>query len=321
MKRTPCFTGGFVALMFAMAPPAAAQAPIFVDNDKVDCPTAAFTTISAAVNAAPAAATILVCPGTYVNERVVLTAAKNNMQLIAFGAPGTVILDGTNPSATFRPPNHGFFLNGAGGVLILGFTLTRYFEEIRLTNAHYNTIRRNIMTQAGHDGITLGGSMDNLIEHNVVFDNLSGNACGINLLGASRDNVVRHNVVSNTNWGILVQGNSTGNIVFSNVATNNRSHGILNWGSSGTRIENKRVERNGTGGVSVLFPEGPRAGIGVQRNQAGGVLSNNVTVGHNRGVNNRDVDLFWDQQGAGNTFVSNRCVTSDPSTLRCEPPE
>lgn len=320
MKRT-YFTWGLVALMLAMAPPAGAQAPIYVDDDKVDCPLATFNTISAAVNASPDGATIFVCRGTYVNERVVLTSAKNNMQLIALGGPGTVVLDGTDPSPTFRPPNHGFFLNGAGGVLILGFTLTRYFEEIRLTNAHFNTIRRNSMTQAGHDGITLVGSNDNLIEHNFAFDNPSANACGINVAGRSHNNVIRHNLVTNSNWGIQVVGRSTGNAVFSNIATNNRSHGIRNQGSSGTRIENNRVERNGTGGVSSLAPEGPRAGIGVQRNQADGVLSSNVTVGNNRASNNRDVDLFWDQQGTGNSFENNRCVTPDPNTIRCAPPE
>lgn len=199
MKRIACFTVGMLALMLALAPPAAAQTPIFVDDDKVDCPRATFTSVSAAVDASPEGSTIFVCPGTYVNERVVLTSAKNNMQLIALGGPGTVVLDGTDPSATFRAPNHAFFLNGAGGVLILGFTLTRYFEDIRLVNAHFNTIRRNSMTQAGHDGIRVTASTNNLIEHNFAFDNPDAIACGINIDGGSRDNVVRHNLVSNNN--------------------------------------------------------------------------------------------------------------------------
>jgi len=38
---------------------------LLVDDDKVQCPTAGFTTIQAAVDAAPAGATIRVCAGTY----------------------------------------------------------------------------------------------------------------------------------------------------------------------------------------------------------------------------------------------------------------
>lgn len=319
MKRTAYFSWGLMVLMLALASPAGAQAPIFVDDDNADCPQATFNTIQAAVNASPPGATILVCPGIYVNERVVLTGAKNGIQLIAVGRPGTVVLDGTDPSFGFTPNNHGFFLNGTSGVLIQGFALTRYFEEIRLTNANNNIIRRNMMTEAGHDGVTLVGSSGNLIEHNISFDNPSANACGINVVGASDNNVIRHNFLSNNNWGINIQNGPTGNIVFSNVAVNNRSHGILNRRASGTRIENNRVDGNGTGGVSTLFPGGPRAGIGIQSIVSGPPAihgpSNNVTVARNRAFNNTVVDLFWDQQGAGNAFENNHCVTSDPDGL------
>ena len=38
---------------------------LVVDDDRVQCPTAGFTKIQDAVNAAPAGATIRVCAGTY----------------------------------------------------------------------------------------------------------------------------------------------------------------------------------------------------------------------------------------------------------------
>jgi hypothetical protein len=41
---------------------------LLVDDDKVECPTAGFTTIQAAVDAAPAGATIRVCAGTYTEQ-------------------------------------------------------------------------------------------------------------------------------------------------------------------------------------------------------------------------------------------------------------
>ncbi|HUF27725.1 MAG TPA: right-handed parallel beta-helix repeat-containing protein [Gemmatimonadaceae bacterium] len=298
-----------------------------MDDDGADCPRAGYSSIQAAVDAAGSGVAILVCAGTY-NERVLITGeAKNGLRLHAHGEPGTVVLDGTGlpaPGAPGSPTgNHGVHLLNVSEVLIEGFTLRAYFENIRLTNAHGNTIRKNHTTAAGHDGVTLVNSAANVIEHNVSFDNVGPNACGINVAGpGSGRNVIRHNVVSDNNWGINVQGGPTDNIVFGNVAVNNRSHGIINRGSSGTRIENNHVEGNGRGGAnSLLFPGGPRAGIGVQRivTPAGvpDIPSHNVTVARNWAFDQFDmiVDVFWDGQGGGNAFVNNHCVTSNPDGL------
>jgi hypothetical protein len=46
----------------------AASAGIVVDNDKAQCPKAGYRTISRALAAAPAGATVVVCPGTYVEH-------------------------------------------------------------------------------------------------------------------------------------------------------------------------------------------------------------------------------------------------------------
>lgn len=292
---------------------------LVVDDDGADCPRAGHSTIQAAVDAADPGVTILVCAGTY-NERVVITGeAKNGLRLLAQGKPGTVVLDGEDP--TPFAGNHAFHLLDVSGVLIQGFTVRAYFENIKLTDASGNTIRKNRTTAAGHDGINLVNSAGNVIEHNLSFDNPSANACGVNVVGSgSVRNVIRHNVLDSNNWGILIQPGTTENIVFNNVAVNNRSHGILNRGSSGTRIENNRVEGSGTGGVSALIPGGPRAGIGVQRAifvDGSVLLSNDVTVARNRAFNQFDmiVDLFWDEQGTGNAFVNNGCDASSPDGL------
>jgi parallel beta-helix repeat protein len=306
MKRTAYFSLGVVALVLTLGPSAGAQ-PIFVDDDGADCVQATCNTIQAAVDAASPGATILVCPGTYVDERVVLTAATNNLQLIAVGAPGTVLLDGTNNSCAIAN-NHGFLLNGASSVLVQGFALIRYCEEIRLTNANGNTIRRNMMTEAGHDGITLVASSGNLIEHNTAFDNPSANACGINIIGGSTNNLVRNNVVENNEWGIQIAGPpTTGNVVFHNSALDNRGNGIRNvGGASGTVIEGNRAFRNG------LDP-GPNTGAtnaGI-RIESGA----DIRVVRNHAFDNQLVDIRSDVAPGAATFENNHCVTSDPFGL------
>jgi nitrous oxidase accessory protein NosD len=65
----------------------AADGPnLVVDDDKVQCPTAAFTKIQDAVNAAPAGATIRVCAGTY-NEQVSI-----NKNIEIRGDNGAIVL-------------------------------------------------------------------------------------------------------------------------------------------------------------------------------------------------------------------------------------
>jgi parallel beta-helix repeat protein len=212
------------------------------------------------------------------------------------GEPDTVVLDGVTP---FPPPaNHAFHLVNVTDVNIEGFTVRRYFENIRMTGGGGNTIRKNRTTAAGHDGIFAFNSADNLIEHNVSFDNPSGNACGVNIAGAgSVGNLVRHNTLFNNNWGINIQGGATNTVAFNNESRGNRSHGIINRGAAtnGSTIENNRVENNPTG-------------IEIQ-------LSSGLTVARNHAFHNTTFDLV--NGGVNNTFVNNHCETSLPAGL-CE---
>lgn len=274
---------------------AAAQAPLKVDDDAADCPDAAYGTIQAAVDAAEAGTRILVCGGIY-RERVVISGdAKNGLWLVAHGEPGTVVLDGDNPSHAL-PFNHALHLLNVSGVLIEGFSVREYFENIKITGGGGNTIRKNHTTAAGHDGIFALNSAHNLIEHNVSFDNLSGNACGVNVAGpGSVGNVVRHNDLINNNWGIRIQGGATNTIAFGNVSRNNRSHGIQNVGTAttGATIENNDAFSNPTG-IAVTGSSG-------------------VRVVRNRAFANTTFDLVW--EGVENEFVHNHCNTSSPGGL------
>jgi parallel beta-helix repeat protein len=298
MKRRTTFILVAAALALLAAPTGRTGPTFKVDDDKAQCPDAQFTSIQAAVAAAPAGAKILVCAGTY-HERVAVT--KNNLTIKRKGKPGSVIVDGDN---LMTPVPAAFQLQNVSGVRIEGFMIRRGHEaDILLINADRNRIRKNVVTLAGHDGIELlQGSAHNVIDHNVSIDNLAGNACGIQIRDAGSDsNVVRHNRAINNNWGIRIGFGAIANVVAHNQALRNRAFGILNGFTAGVaRPANGTVIRNNR----VFNNVGP--GIAVQ-------VSTGVVVKNNRAFRNNP-DLFWDGFGA-NAFANNHCATSVPPGL------
>ena len=111
-----------------------ASPTILVDDDGRQC-RGALTTIQAAVAAASAGATILVCPGTYHGSVDIVGPSKNGIQLIAKGKgkgegdddeiddedgarnEGKVVLAGNHTQ------ENGFYLQDVSGVRIQGFTV------------------------------------------------------------------------------------------------------------------------------------------------------------------------------------------------------
>ena len=280
---------------------------LIVDDDRLQCRDADFTSIQAAVDAAIPPATILVCAGTYY-EWVLIT--KDDLRLLAKGQPGDVMLDGQNIPAPLpcSPTNllavrcAGFELRGADGNLIEGFLVRRYWEAgiwLRERSSG-NTIRKNLTTESPHhDGIQVANALNNIIEHNTSFRNFAPalNACGINVAAGSAGNVVRHNESFENDFGIQVAGGSANNVILHNESHDNRRFGIRNVvGSNGTLIENNRV----------LDHPGP--GIFITQ-------SSGVTVARNKAFDNVP-DLSWDGFGA-NEFLNNHCRTSVPPGL-CE---
>lgn len=293
MKSRLLLAAGIAAALVAFAPPAWAGGPPIVVDDGTDCTNPDAATISSGVALASPGDTILVCAGTYQES---VTVSTNGISIVAKGEPGTVVLDANDAFA-------GFHLLNVSGVLIEGFTIREGHEaDIFGTNADSNTLRKNTLTAAGHDGIELtSGSSGNLIEHNLSIDNLFINACGIQIAGAgSTGNLIRHNVVINNAFGVQIAGGATGNVVFNNLATDNRRVGIRNINSNGTLIQGNRAFNNDTVG-----PEG--YGIGVLGTSTG------VTVERNHAFGNT-FDLFA-ATTVGNTFVNNHCNTSSPQGL------
>jgi parallel beta-helix repeat protein len=305
MKRTSFLLCVFAIVLLAAGSTAFGDNahPLLVDDDKLDCPNADFTSIQTAVDAAPPDATILVCPGIY---REQVTINKDGLKLLAKGPRGGPVVEAVVNNVAQEA---GFLVQNASRVRIEGFTVRKAHEaDIVLDGASQAVIRNNLTTGSHHDGIELfNASSDNLIERNVSFDNLSPNACGVNVAGGSSNNVVRYNLSVNNEWGIQITGGAVNTVVFGNRTIGNRGNGIRNVGdASGTLIEANRAFGNGfapsalTDGTNAGIRIGSGAGIVVTRNHAFG---------------NDAVDLL--SQVTTATFEGNRCNTSTPPGL-CE---
>jgi parallel beta-helix repeat protein len=310
MQRTRLLVLGLAVVLLAPAPGALADHKRFVvDDDLAQCPNAAYTTITAAVAAAPAGSTVLVCEGTYEEHVVIATSAKNGLKLKAKGKPEQVVLDGLNTMM------HGFELGGTtagtdvSGVLVEGFLVKRYHDDIWLNpNADNNTIRKNVTTEAwDHDGIVVQGDR-NLIEHNLSFNNTKPISCGISVGTGGSENVVRFNqVYNNPNNGILLGGGLLGPAGPGNRILHNHSHdngrgpfgagiaggvGINNSISPGALIAHNYVHDNNRHGILVT-----------------GALSTGVVVEHNRvvhnGSTNEDDGIRLADGAAGNVVAHN----------------
>jgi nitrous oxidase accessory protein NosD len=126
MKKPLLLSLSFVLLWYAAARPALAQdsddadskPPILVDDDKVQCPTAAFTTIQAAVNAANPGDHIRVCPGTYAEQVTIDKSLHIRGDNGAIVIPSNVTTSTTSPSGT--PLSAIIFVKDATGVSIRG---------------------------------------------------------------------------------------------------------------------------------------------------------------------------------------------------------
>lgn len=292
MKRTSVFVCA-LGIVLAAAGPAAfgdGAPPLVVDDDMLDCPNADFTTIQAAVDDAEPGATIHVCAGAY-HERV--TIMKNGLRLLVKGAPGGAVVDAdTGPAGTAA-----FLVQDASGVRIEGFTVREGHEAgILLVRATKARIRNNLTTAASHDGIQLSNSHNNVIEHNISFNNPASNACGINVIGAgSTGNLIRRNLTVNNMWGVQVAGSASGNTVFGNTSIGNRSDGVRHINASGNVIKSNRTFSNARNGIRLQSSTG-------------------VLVARNHAFDSGVFDLFTDN-AAANTFENNRCNTSSPPGL------
>lgn len=133
------------------APAAGNNGGILVDNDLVQCPDAQYTSIQAAVNAAPPHATISVCPGTYAEE-------------VRIAKPLTIrgITVGNENLAVIMPPIAAANTASFGGTPTAAIVLVEKTSGVTLDN----------LTVDGASN-TLGGCGVNIV--GIYYRNASGN--------------------------------------------------------------------------------------------------------------------------------------------------
>jgi len=301
---------------------------------------AQYNTIQAAVAASSVGDRILVRPGIYLGTVVITGVTRNNLQIVADGGEGRVILQGNHTQQTagtckfalepLCPERAGFFLRDVAGVIIRGFTvrdfgvgpMTGIGEGFLLVNAHSNRIEQNVVTRTDMMGITLFNSSQNVVERNSFYGNdpdepgRVGTGCGVHIqtnaalsTGVAERNVVRQNLIyGNPFSGVMLWRAGSGNQVMSNEFRDGGAWGVTNRTTDGTLIENNRI----TNHTGFKLPGKPRpVGSGVGIDIAG---SSEAVIRNNTLQNNSAFDIEWDGMGR-NTFAGNRCTKTSRDSL------
>jgi parallel beta-helix repeat protein len=161
----------------------------------------------------------------------------------------------------------------------------------------------------------------------VVGNNISGGAWGISVIDAHRGFFAR-NTIHNNCTGMFfeafpsqpvgdfeVKGNTVENNTRScraaQFGANFSGIGIALLGASGMEVTGNQISGNVPSGPTpvsggVVVSTDP-FGVGTTKPMNNSVTGN--LLGHNK------PDIFWDESGSGNRFLSNLCNTSVPSSL------
>jgi nitrous oxidase accessory protein len=201
-----------------------------------------YQTISQAVKSAQPGDTLLVGPGTYVENVVIdkpITVVSTN------GAQATVV----KASDT----NKDVFLLANPDIIIQGFTVTG--GNMGVTFGHTsNCVLTKCVVNGNVFGVYLAGATSNLVSNN----NLNDNGFGIYLDGSSR-NKLSNNSASNEQGGggnaSLSDGiymfNSDANSVTRNYLTNNNNFGLSLFNSKNNVFSNNTIGSNAQYGVRL----------------------------------------------------------------------
>ena len=274
-RRLPVgFVGALlVAGLFAPATSAAGMIVVGKSGGDGPCKTPAYSTIQAAVSAAPAGATISVCPGTYTEVGQIVIARNLTIK----GSKATIVRPAQSTSASYYEDSSAWILVNPGVTFNLsGVTLNGNGRSI--TNAiishGFGKIENNSFTN---------------IEYNQSGPDYSG--AGIALYGAQM--TVRNNHFTDIGReGIFVAFFSTATIT-GNVYTGKGDGNWLDYGIEVSHNSTAVISGNTiTASTGVATVDGSQsAGISVHSDYdlsgttSGATITNNVITGNTDGIN------------------------------------
>jgi parallel beta-helix repeat protein len=348
MKKFPAlFLPACLVVCFATHPALAQEADkkpnILVDDDKVQCPTAAYTTIQAAVNAAKSGDVIRVCAGTYPEQVVIdksLTVEADNGVIVI---PSNVVanaagLSSGDPLAAIILVKNagnvgleGLIVDGsANGLTACGPTLIGILYQDASGSIEHNFVR-HVRLGSTLPGCQSGDAIDvessssgqsNVIIANNSVDSYQKNGITGNEPGTKVD--ITGNAVTGLGpttgaaqngiqIGFGAQGRVTNNAVADNVYSPcesaadcaSNAAGILIYQSDGVRVERNTLGSNQVG-IFVAANNGDIAENIVFHSVA---LDGIALVGNGNSVSSNDISSSDDAavyiQGNNNTISNN----------------
>jgi Bacterial Ig domain len=287
------------AAISATAPAVARASTYTVDDDKADCPNAAFTSLQAAVNQAAPHDTLIVCPGTYLEGSTPTTNAASPAQagshngltidkpLTIVGAGASKVLIEPNPAIAAGNSLAGTapYLRDGGGNVI---TISR--QSLGSTDADENFVSITGVTVASPTVYAEAGiaffNTSGRIADSVIGPLTAGTGAtqpygyGVietnSLQGGGLGTVRREVTVANS----LITGYQAGGVLFDDAtgidgaATNTVRSGIIQYGY----VDHTRIAGGGAGAAP------PQTGVVYRAGQRGSVTSSEIVGNRAAGV-------------------------------------
>ncbi|HEX8599495.1 MAG TPA: NosD domain-containing protein [Chloroflexia bacterium] len=263
-----------------------------VDDNKVECPRADYTSVQAAVNAAGPGDIIKVCPGTYM-EQVTIPAGKNGLTLRSERKEAAII----KAPSVMAEPKAIVRVSSSTGVTISSFTISGP------GGGPCDSIRYGVRVDGGGHADILDNHIT-MIRDNPFSGCQNGNAVqiGRNFEGQVGTASVQRNTIDNyQKTGVVVDGPGSSGDIGHNT--------ILGVGPTATTAQNGvQISRNATGSVHHNTISGNL--YSPQNFASAGVLltisPDAVEVSHNDLSNNDESIYVIDTEGA---LISHNTIT------------
>jgi parallel beta-helix repeat protein len=258
------------------------------------CDSAGYSSINAAVAAAGAGDTVVVCDGIY-HEQVVV-----RKPLDLFGQDGAVIDAAGQPRLNVGgelPGSIGIGVVGTHDVRVSGFKVEfAGFDGILVATSSYVTVTDNVLVHNGYVGVDLNGSSLSNVTNNLSEYNAGGGFLVADDLGHTADNDVSYNVASHNpgGGGVILAGHCTAGVTDNLVAHNLLTDNGTAWNNSGGGVVITTAVRGETVADNLVTENtihgNGLAGVTIHAHLPGQNLNGNWITDNDIGVNGILVD-------------------------------